>query len=150
MPDARIEIKVGAVSFVGEGTESWLSAQLEKVIKHLPELVSVAPATENTDTGGDQSSSPAKKGSKVTLAAFLSTGDRKKSQARKFLSTAAWLHDSGKDRLATRDVSEALSKNNQGKLTNPAQCLNDNVGQGYCEKDGGQFYVTEEGRKAIG
>jgi hypothetical protein len=86
----------------------------------------------------------------VTLAAFLGTNNRKKSQARKFLATAVWLHDSGRDRLATRDVSEALSKNNQGKLTNPAQSLNDNVGQGYCEKDGGQFYVTEEGKTAIG
>ena len=149
MADAKIEIKVGAVSFTGEGTETWLSAQLEKVIKHLPDLVTVAPPAEIT--GGAHHASPATKaGSKVTLAAFLGANDRKKSQARKFLATAVWLHDAGKDRLATRDVSEALSKANQGKLTNPAQSLNDNVGQGYCEKDGGRFYVTDEGKKAIG
>jgi hypothetical protein len=32
MADAKIEIKVGSVSFSGEGDGKWLSEQLDKVI----------------------------------------------------------------------------------------------------------------------
>ena len=39
----KIEIKVGSISFVGEGNEGWLSSQLDKMLKHLPELVNMAP-----------------------------------------------------------------------------------------------------------
>lgn len=149
MAEAKIEIKVGEVSFVGEGTEAWLTSQLESVIRHLPDLIKVAPPLPSSgDRHGGAHEHAQKPGrASGTLAAFLGTNNRKKSQTRKFLATAVWL---GKERLSTRDVSDALSQNKQGKLTNAAQCLNDNVGQGYCEKDGGQFYVTEEGRTEIG
>lgn len=43
MADAKIELKVGAVSFSGEGSEKWLSDELEKVLKKIPELTEVAP-----------------------------------------------------------------------------------------------------------
>ena len=46
MADAKIEIKVGAFSFSGEGTEKWLSGELEKLLAKIPELVDVA-APEN-------------------------------------------------------------------------------------------------------
>jgi hypothetical protein len=51
MADAKIEIKVGSVSFMGEGSEAWLTSQLDNMLKHLPELVNVAPAepTENRE-----------------------------------------------------------------------------------------------------
>jgi hypothetical protein len=51
MANAKIEIKVGAVSFSGEGR--WLSEQLDKVIEKLPELASIAPAeTRDEGNGG--------------------------------------------------------------------------------------------------
>jgi hypothetical protein len=50
MADAKIEIKVGAFSFSGEGTEKWLSGELEKLLTKIPELVDVAPVT---DGGGE-------------------------------------------------------------------------------------------------
>jgi hypothetical protein len=152
MADAKIEIKVGEVSFVGEGTETWLAAQLEKVIKHLPDLVKVAPSPPPPP--GDQHSGarhPAtqKPGARGTLAEFMSAHG-KGSQPRKFLATAVWLDPDENKRLTTRDVSDALKNARQSKLTNPAQSLNDNVRQGLCEKDGKQFYVTDKGRADIG
>lgn len=90
-------------------------------------------------------------GLSVTLASFLKQTKSKSSQVRRFLATAEWLHRSGKEALTTRDVSSALDKNRQNKLSNPADCLNKNVTKGYCEKrTGGQFYVTDEGRKSLG
>ena len=50
MANAKIEIKVGAFSFTGEGTEKWLSGELEKLLAKIPELVEVAPA-EPADDG---------------------------------------------------------------------------------------------------
>lgn len=151
MADAKIEIKVGEVSFVGEGTEAWLAAQLENVIKHLPDLVKVTPPPPPPpgDQHGGAHHRAQKPGARGTLADFLSTHG-KKSQTRKFLATAVWLDPDGSKRLTTREVTDALKNARQGKLTNAAQALNDNVAQGFCEKDGGQFYVTDKGRNEMG
>jgi len=51
--------------------------------------------------------------------------------------------------LTTGDVSKALKDSNQSRLGNPSQCLNDNVSKGYCEKDGKQFFVTQEGKVSL-
>jgi len=147
MADAKIEIRVGEVSFVGEGTETWLAAQLEKVIKHLPDLIKVAPEPPANESGTHQRT-PKAAGAKGTLAEFLSAHG-KGSQPRKFLATAVWLDPDENKRLTTRDVSDALKNARQSKLTNPAQSLNDNVRQGFCEKDGKQFYVTDKGRAEV-
>jgi hypothetical protein len=150
MAEGKIEIKVGGVSFTGEGSETWLASQLDKMLKHLPELVNVFPPDD--DGGGDHKDATGKLSRKAagTLASFLNSKNAKTNQNRKFLATAVWLHDGGKNRLTTGDVSQALRVNNQGKLTNPSLNLNRNVGQGLCDKDGKQFYVTDEGRTEIG
>ena len=38
MPDAKLEIRIGAVAFSGEGAENWLGQQLDKFLQRLPEL----------------------------------------------------------------------------------------------------------------
>jgi hypothetical protein len=48
------------------------------------------------------------------------------------------------------DITKALSDNQQGKLGNPGDCLNKNVKKGFCEKEGKEFYVTEEGFTSLG
>jgi hypothetical protein len=152
MAEGKIEIKVGGVTFSGEGSETWLSSQLDKILKHLQDLVNVAPAdpAAAANNGGTGTGAEGKK-ARGTLAVFLATKNAKANQTRKFLASAVWLHDGGgKKRLGTTDVVKALSDNNQGKLTNPSQCLTSNVTQGFCERDGRQFYVTDEGRTEIG
>jgi hypothetical protein len=121
MADAKIEIKVGAVSFMGEGSESWLSTQLDKVIKHVPDLVKSAP--EPVSSNGASQTTPGQRQNVGTLASFLSAKNAKTNKTRKFLATALWLQDSGKNRLGTADVTKTLDDNNQGKVGNAAQCL---------------------------
>ncbi len=152
MADAKIEIKVGAFSFTGEGTEKWLSGELEKLLAKIPELVEVAPADDGDDNAETGGGGKAKKKGKVgTLSAFLKEKNATSNQVKKFLATAVWLHDStGRDRITTAEVRKALKTGNQGKLTNPAGCLNQNVGKGHAEKDGGSFFVTEPGRTSLG
>jgi hypothetical protein len=148
MVDSKLEIKVGSISFSGEGRGEWLSKQLDKVLAKIPELVAVAPS-ENSENGSDATSSYAAKTAKAsgTLAAFLKAKNAGASQPRKFLATAIWLHDSEKKtRLSTTDISGALSRNNQGKLKNASDCLIQNAKKGFCEREGKQFYVTDEGR----
>jgi len=78
-----------------------------------------------------------KKGNLGTLASYLKKKNATDNQRRQFLATAAYLHDkTGDRRLTTSQVKKALSTNNQGKLTNASASLNDNVGRGFCEKDG--------------
>jgi hypothetical protein len=153
MAEAKIEIKVGAVSFSGEGEGKWLSEQLDKVIEKLPQLASVAPAqpSDGGGGGGGAPTHPIKKGNVGTLAAFL-TGKKATSNRRKFLATALWLHDStGNPRITTGEVKQALKNNSQGKLANASSSLNDNVAKGWCEKDGASgFFVTDPGRTEIG
>lgn len=155
MADSKLEIKVGSISFSGEGAGPWLSEQLDKVLAKIPELVALAPPEKTGNGGnkaGDAPDAEAQTGkASGTLAAYLKATASTSNQVRKFLATAAWLHDAkGKNRLATADVTSALNTNNQGKLGNPADCLNQNVSKGHCVKDGKAFYVTPEGRTSLG
>ena len=152
MPDAKIEVKVGAVSFTGEGTESWLSTQLDKIIKNIPDLIKVAPAPPDAGGGTSGGGAAGSQGKKATgtLASFLTSKKVSASQARKFLATSLWLQDGGNEHLTTNSVTKALDDNKQGKLTNASASLADNVKRGFCEKRGGrEFYVTEDGRKEL-
>jgi hypothetical protein len=151
MADAKIEIKVGAFSFSGEGTEKWLSGELEKLLVKIPELVDVAPASVGGGDAEAGNTGAKKKGKVGTLAAFLKEKNATSNQVKKFLATAVWLHDgTGKDRITTAEVRTALKNANQTKLNNPADCLNQNVSKGHCEKDGGSFFVTDPGRTSLG
>ncbi|WP_156993644.1 hypothetical protein [Terriglobus sp. TAA 43] len=153
MPDSKIEIKVGAVSFSGEGPGEWLSKQLDKVLAKLPELTQIVGSEDHSsDHSTDRTIAPKRhNNSNVTLAAFLKEKKATSNQVRKFLATSVWLHDhEGKGRVTTNDVTTALNSHNQGKLTNPTQCLNRNVGKGHAVKDGSQFYVSDDGRTELG
>jgi hypothetical protein len=148
MPESKVELGFGSVFFRGEGSEAWLSAEIEKAMLRFPELAKISPAIPTTH-GGPEVGLVQRAGG--TLAAFLKMKNATSNQNRKFLSTAMWLHDRDKkDRLTTADVTKALSDNQQSRLGNASDCLNQNVGKGFCEKDGKGFYVTEEGRAEIG
>ncbi|MGH9748114.1 MAG: hypothetical protein ACRD59_18615 [Candidatus Acidiferrales bacterium] len=148
MADAKIEIKVGAVSFAGEGDGKWVGEQLDKVLSKLHELARVAPA--QPDDAGPVPQ-PVHKKTAGTLAAFLTAKNVKGNKTRKFLATALWIQDTQhKNRLVTRDVTNALSANSQGTVGNATQCLNSNTKRGFCTREGNQFYVTEEGRNSLG
>jgi hypothetical protein len=84
------------------------------------------------------------------LPSFLRENSADKSQPIKFLATAVWLHDSkSQRRIKTIDVTTALKNANQKKLANSSECLSKNVRKGFIEKDGKEFYVTEEGRRSL-
>ena len=154
MADAKIDIKIGAVSFAAEGSEKWLSGELDKVLTKAPQLAAIAPAEPAGGGGGggdDTQTKHAKKGNVSTLPHFLQEKNANASQRKKFLATAVWLHDkTGESRLTTAQVKKALSTNSQGKLANASASLNDNVGRGHAEKDGKGFFVTDVGRTSLG
>jgi hypothetical protein len=154
--DSKIEIKVGSITFSGEGSGDWLSKQLDKVLAKIPELLSVAPPEAAGACGKTGANAPGASGTQSgqghgTLVAYLKSTGSTSKQVRKFLATAAWLHDTQqKLKLATGDVTTALSQHNQGRLSNPSDALNQNVGKGLCVKEGNAFYVTPEGRTSLG
>jgi hypothetical protein len=146
MAQAKIEVRLGSCNFTGDAEAAWLEKQLDKFLAHVK---TVDPADESGDGEGDQANAKAQ-GTKQTLSGFLKSNNATSNQVRKFLATACWLTKKGSHRLATGDITKALSESRQGKLTNPAQCLNLNVGKGFCEKEGKQFYVTEDGVNSFG
>ena len=150
MADAKIEIKVGAVSFSGEGDGKWVSEQFAKFLESVPELAKVAATAPGQKDESTAQSKVAQR-TKGTLASFLTAKDAKSNKTRKFLATSVWLQDTlSKDRLVTGDVTKALSQHNQGSCGNASQCLNDNAKKGFVFKDGKEFFVTDEGRGEIG
>jgi hypothetical protein len=151
MAEAKIEIKVGSFAFTGEGTEKWLSGELDKLLTKLPTLVEIAPLEKEDGDPGDGTKPGKKSGKLGTLANFLRDKSATDNQVKKFLATAVWLHDTtGNSRLTTTEVKAALKKANQTKVKNPSDALNQNVGKGHAEKDGEGFFVTEPGRTALG
>lgn len=140
----KFNIKVGNVEVEYEGPEAFVNKKLPELVGNMVKVAAVRVRKEEdkSDTGG--------KRPQTTLPVFLKQTKGTSNQTRKFLATAVWLHSGGSRMLTTRDVSKTLKDTQQGKLGNPADCLNKNVGKGFCEKDGKQFYATGEGRKNLG
>jgi len=157
MAEAKIEITIGQITFSGEGEPSWLSEQLDKILDRAESLLSLAPiqipplalGVESGDHEAADLSSHSEIASKP-LALWLKEKGADTNQVLKFLATAIWSEAKGQNRLQTKDVTSALSNANQKRLANAADCLNRNVKQGFCEKEGKQFYVTEEGKRRLG
>lgn len=150
MSNSKIEFRIGEIEFSGEGNEKWLSEQLDKVIANVPELLKVKPVAKpkpatNSSTTKQNTQQPIS----TTLAGYLKEKSATTNQSKKFLATAVYLHKSGKNRLSTSDITNALKDARQAKLTNASQCLNSQVTKGFAEKDGSQFYVTPEGEASL-
>src|SRR5215813_810452 len=149
MNESKIEIKIGQITFSGQGEPEWVAKQLDKILDKAEKLIELAPPESND---GETAHKPMGNDSviaKKTLPAFLQEKNATTKQVKKFLATAVWLESKGQNRLSTGDVTKALSDSNQKRLGNPADCLNQNVSKGYCEKDGKQFFVTDEGKSSL-
>lgn len=152
MSEAKIEIQIGEIRFSGEGDQEWLTKQLDKILSKADILIKLAPkppvSNQSTHQAADFSNSSI---ANQSLATFLKSKNATTGQVEKFLATAVWVEaKENKTRLITSDVSNALSKASQSKLNNPADKLNKNVAKGFCEKDGKEFFVTQEGKEHVG
>ena len=157
MSESKIEIKIGQITFSGEGDQEWLSKQLDKIPSQAEKLIQLAPAP----SANGNAEAPAHPGTghrqmgkdstiaKKTLPAFLQEKNATRNQVKKFLATAVWLEAKGQNRLETSDVTKALKDASQARLGNPADCLNKNVTKGYCEKDAKQFFMTDDGKNSL-
>jgi hypothetical protein len=159
MSDAKIEIKIGEIVFSGEGESAWLTEQLDKILDRAGDLIALTPQALPSQAPptsvNDLSHQPAdltghSEISSQPLAVWLKSKNAESVQNIKFLATAVWVEAKGQKRIQTKDVSSALSNASQRKLNNPALCLIGNVKKGFCEKEGNQFYVTEEGKRSLG
>jgi hypothetical protein len=142
---SKIEIKIGNLSFSGEGEEKWLSSEFDKVLDKIGKKIDI-DKIEDENYNGEINSEISKK----ALATFLKEKNAETNQNDKFLVTAVWLNSKGNDKIKTNDVTKALKDNHQKRLGNPTECLRQNISKGFCEKYGNQFFVTEEGKKSIG
>lgn len=161
MANGRLEFKIGNIEFIGEGEQTWVTEQMEKMLERIPELtkhsdVLKVPATTaptvspnkstaiNTSYSQPQSAAP-QRAIPENLATFLRKKDCVDKQRRKFLGTAVWLQLNGQSIIKTKEVTDALKNARQIKITNPSHQLNQNISQGFCQKEGNGFYVTPEG-----
>lgn len=154
MSDTKISVRVGELEFSGEGSEKWLETQLDKILEKAEELVNLAPVKSAVKNGPGahiphSPMAPDNDIANKALATFLRETNSTTDQTKKFLATAAWLEAKGKSRLKTGDVTQALRENSQTRLGNASQCLSNCVKKGHCERDGNQFFVTQEGKDAL-
>jgi hypothetical protein len=152
MTQAKVQFKIGMIEFSGEGEEAWVATQLDKLIEQAPALLKLAPptASQNSATNNvNPQGGHADIGNDVPLGTFLKSKNIGSNQVNRFLATAIWLSVRGNKTPTATDVTKALSDNHQTKLTNTADCLNQNVAKGYCEKQGKQFYVTPDGFESM-
>ncbi|HEV2263226.1 MAG TPA: hypothetical protein VGR79_01705 [Stellaceae bacterium] len=150
MPDSKIQFALGALSFSGEGEQGWLADQLDKILHAAPSLGRATVASP-VETANEQSD-PAQSSTSFTqtLASYIKEKNAESNQTQRFLAAANWLRRRGAQKLTTAMVSKALADNQQKRLGNPADCLNQNVSKGFCEKTDGGFYITPDGLKALG
>lgn len=152
MSTSKIEVTVGPVSFTGEGEQAWLAEQLEKVLRAAPQVLAAhQPNAAPAEPAGSAAATAAADAAFTTsLSTYIKEKGGESSQVDRFLIAADWLRRRGNTKLATAAVSKALTDNHQKRLANPADCLNQNVSKGYCEKSDGGFYITPEGLKKLG
>ena len=151
MADVKIHFKLGAIEFSGEGDKEWIAQQLDKLLDKAPKLVSLSPPAAQSG-GIPPLHAPGALDPLVAhkpLASFLQEKNATSNQVKKFLAAAVWLEAKGRNKMTTGDVTKALKDSHQSGLGNPADCLNRNVGKGYCEKDGKEFFVTQTGRASL-
>jgi hypothetical protein len=150
MGESKALIKVGGFEFSGEGDQEWVAKQLDKILSKAEDLINLSPPPTELEDKEHHKPMGADAGiAKKTLPAFLTEKGAAKNQIKKFLATAVWLEAKGKARLSTGDISKALKDSNQSKLSNPSECLKQNISKGHCEKDGKEFFVTAEGKTAL-
>lgn len=149
MAEGKIHFQLGKLSFSGEGTEQWVASQLEFLLSKIPELTAIPSLGD--DLGESEDSPKEAKPIQVgSLASHIKSKGGDSNQTMRFLATADWLRLKGEKSLKTSMISKALQDNHQKKLANPADCLNKNVTKGYCEKTGEAFFITPEGKIALG
>ena len=143
----KISIKVGSVEFSGEGKESWLEKQLDKILKEFKTVIENPIETREVNKAEGSSV----KINSTTLASFLGEKNAKSNQVRKFLATALFLQEiKNMKPIKTGDVTKALKDSSQGRLGNPSDTLSQNITKGFCERDNGGFFVTEDGYTELG
>jgi len=150
--DAKIDIKIGELTFSGEGDQDWLSRQLDKVLEQAAGILVFEPKESSPPQEPHEADfSHSANISSQSLVSFLRSRNALTVQVEKFLATAAWVEAAErKGRLKTSEINSALTKANQVKISNLAEKLNKNIESGYCEKDGSEFYVTNKGKIHLG
>lgn len=143
---SKIDIQVGSISFSAEGEQTWLSEQLEKVLA----AANAAGAVRTEAPVSSNSAEPTGEVFRSSLAAHLKLMNAEGKQVLRFLATADWLRRRGTVEISSGAVAKALTDNHQRRLANPADCLNQNVSKGFCEKTGKTFFLTPEGLKSLG
>jgi len=151
MATAKKEFTLGSITFSGEGEETWVSDQLDKILEKAPDLIKIVPETQAISQPAATVSQQVSTLSDDTIASqtlpnFFRAKEVPRSGFKKFLATAIWLQAKGANRISLGDVTQALRDSNQTRLSNPSDCLSKNVTKGFIEKDGRQFFVTPEGR----
>jgi len=156
MTTSKIEVSIGNFSFNGEGEAAWLSEQLDKILDRAESIVRLASQvtlTSSPPVGQHHEPADFSQANDIankTLVTFLKEKNATSNQVEKFLATAAWLEAKGQNRVSTKDVSAALKNASQKRLTNASDALAKNVSKGFCEKEGNQFFVTQEGKEHLG
>lgn len=151
---AKIEFALGTLSFSGEGTEEWLSTQLDRLLEFSSKI---SPSVVESTLGGTKQSQDVvnpntSEISSSTLVAFLQKYGATTNQTKKFLATAIWtMAKQNKTTFTTKDVTSALTNAQQQKLGNASQCMANVLKSGQVEKGtAGECYVTPEGRRSLG
>lgn len=144
---AKAEINIGALSFKGEGDQQWLSEQIAKFV----EVATVSGISHRHQESAKLRADDHLTGEfKTSLAAYLKEKNAQTKQVERFLATARWLMLRGTTELSTSAVAKALAEHRQSKLSNPSDCLGQNITKGYCEKVANGFFITPDGLKALG
>ena len=142
-----VELDIGAIKFSGSGDQEWLSDQIAVLIEAAKVVQGNNPATNEVVGGPSYEDDSVEVGS---LATYLKAKGGETKQNQRFLATSAWLHHRGNQPLTTRLVSQTLREHQQKRLGNPSECLNQNVGRGFCEKTPDGFFITPEGWQQLG
>lgn len=143
----KVELKIGEMSFSGEGDQVWLDDQISKLLEAATSDEIRDVISTGANASEERQSEPTRNES---LPTYLRNKGGEKSQVKRFLATATWLYRRGETNLTTRLVGKALRENHQKRLGNPSDCLNKNVSKGHCEKTAGGFFITPDGWNALG
>ncbi|MDP8997484.1 MAG: hypothetical protein M3O03_10865 [Pseudomonadota bacterium] len=155
----RLKFGAAKIEFIGDA--EFLKAEIMPAVSKIfavaeakppmPSLNQIDHIAPKSDTPANVETLPNNLGGNVgSLASHIKAHDADQNQLKRFLVTAYWLRLRGKTTIKTDEVVTALRDNQQAKLGNASDCLNKNVGKGFCEKTAEGFFIAPEGLEYLG
>ncbi len=150
MEEIKVTVEISDIKLNIQCDPKWLAGQMAFLMENFPALFGKKEIkVEAGKAEPEVQTEPEKKPEPLPLIAFLKQKNAMFKQNRRFLGTAIWLMEKGKNRFEIKDITRTLKEFNITGIKSPAACRYQLCKRGVLRQNGKYFSVTEKGMKDL-